>query len=61
MRLENYKPWDTSVDASGKAALKPFEGDEDLINKSIRCFERLRPYYVVSKYYEVNEAFGFGI
>ena len=45
MRLENYKPWDTSVDASGKAPLKPFEGGEDLINKSIRCFERLRPYY----------------
>ena len=45
MGLENYKPWDTSVDASGKAPLKPFEGGEDLINKSIRCFERLRPYY----------------
>ena len=45
MGLENYKPWDTSVDASGKDPLKPFEGGEDLINKSIRCFERLRPYY----------------
>lgn len=45
MGLGNYKPWDTSVDASGKAPLKPFEGGEDLINKSIRCFERLRPYY----------------
>lgn len=45
MGLENYKPWDTSVDAIGKAPLKPFEGSEDLINKSIRCFERLRPYY----------------
>jgi len=45
MGLENYKPWDTSVDASGKAPLKPFEDGEDLINKSIRCFERIRPYY----------------
>lgn len=45
MGLGNYKPWDTSVDASGKAPLKPFEGGEDLINKSIRCFERIRPYY----------------
>ena len=33
------------VDASGKAPLKPFEGGEDLINKSIRCFERLRPHW----------------
>jgi oligoendopeptidase F len=49
MGLENYKPWDTSVDASGKDPLKPFEGGQDLINKSIRCFERLRPYYGESK------------
>ncbi|MDB3926883.1 M3 family oligoendopeptidase [Flavobacteriales bacterium] len=45
MKLEAYKPWDTSVDAEGKAPLKPFEGGEDLIDKSIRCFERLSPYY----------------
>ena len=45
MNLEAYKPWDTSVDAEGKAPLKPFEGGEDLIDKSIRCFERLSPYY----------------
>ena len=45
MGLDDYKPWDTSVDSSGKAPLKPFEGGKDLINKSIRCFERLRPYY----------------
>ena len=45
MGLDNYKPWDTSVDASGKAPLKPFDGGNDLIDKSIRCFERLRPYY----------------
>ena len=45
MKLETYKPWDNSVDAEGKAPLKPFEGGEDLIDKSIRCFERLSPYY----------------
>jgi oligoendopeptidase F len=45
MKLEAYKPWDTSVDAEGNAPLKPFEGGEDLIDKSIRCFERLSPYY----------------
>tara|TARA_Y100000766_G_scaffold285097_1_gene306351 strand:- start:13645 stop:15369 length:1725 start_codon:yes stop_codon:yes gene_type:complete len=45
MGLLDYRPWDTSVDPSGKAPLKPFEDGEDLINKSIRCFERIRPYY----------------
>lgn len=45
MNLTNYKPWDTSVDAEGKLPLKPFTDGEDLIDKSIRCFERLKPYY----------------
>ena len=45
MDLSDYKPWDSSVDASGKSPLKPFEDGQDLIDKSIRCFERLRPYY----------------
>ena len=45
MGLESYKPWDGSVDASGKEPLKPFEGGEELINKSIDCFYRLRPYF----------------
>ena len=45
MGLESYKPWDTSVDASGKDPLKPFDGGEQLIDKSIKCFDRLRPYY----------------
>ena len=45
MNLEEYKPWDTSVDSLGKTPLKPFEDGKDLIEKSIKCFENLRPYY----------------
>lgn len=45
MGLESYKPWDGSVDASGKDPLKPFDGGEELIDKSIKCFHRLRPYF----------------
>ena len=45
MNLEDYKPWDTSVDSLGKTPLKPFEDGKDLIEKSIKCFENLRPYY----------------
>jgi oligoendopeptidase F len=45
MNLESYKPWDTGVDADGNAPLKPFEGGEQLIDKSIKSFKRLRPYY----------------
>jgi oligoendopeptidase F len=45
MNLESYKPWDTGVDADGNAPLKPFDGGGELIDKSIKSFERLRPYY----------------
>ncbi|MDA9345168.1 M3 family oligoendopeptidase [Flavobacteriales bacterium] len=43
--LENYKAWDTLVDANGKESLKPFEGGDILTDKSIECFNRLRPYF----------------
>lgn len=42
--LESLKPWDTEVDTSGKAALKPFNNGEELINKSIECFNGLSPF-----------------
>jgi oligoendopeptidase F len=41
--LETLKPWDTDVDTSGKPALKPFENGEQLIGKSIRCFNNISP------------------
>ena len=42
--LESLKPWDTEVDTSGKAALKPFNNGEELIDKSIKCFNKLSPF-----------------
>ncbi len=44
MQLDSLQPYDTEVDISGKPALKPFENGEELINKTIACFERLHPY-----------------
>jgi len=43
--VTELKPWDTSVDPTGKEPLKPFDGGEELINKSINCFNRIRPYF----------------
>ena len=45
MGLESYKPWDTLVDDSGKEPLKPFKEGGELIDKTIKCFHRLRPYF----------------
>lgn len=42
--LKDLKPWDMDVDTSGKAALKPFNNGEELIDKSIKCFQGLSPY-----------------
>lgn len=39
--LEVLKPWDMEVSVSGKPALKPFSNGEELIDKSIACFNAI--------------------
>ena len=43
LKLESLQPWDTEVDISGKAALKPFNNGQELIEKTIQCFNGLNP------------------
>ena len=43
--LEVLKPWDMSVDPNGNEPLKPFDGGEELLDKCIECFDKIRPYY----------------
>jgi len=42
--LDALKPWDMDVDITGKPALKPFANGDDLVNKSIQCFNNISPY-----------------
>lgn len=42
---QSYKPWDTSVNVDGLNPLKPFENGEDLINSTIKCFNKLKPFF----------------
>lgn len=44
LQLTALRPWDHKVDVEGRAPLKPFEGGEDLLDKTIRCFTRLDPF-----------------
>ncbi|RVT99889.1 M3 family oligoendopeptidase [Mucilaginibacter limnophilus] len=44
LSLEVLKPWDTDVDITGKAPLKPFKNGDDLIEKSIQCFSNINRY-----------------
>ncbi|GGH18868.1 M3 family oligoendopeptidase [Pedobacter zeae] len=39
--LKVLKPWDMEVSISGKPALKPFNNGEELIDKSIACFNAI--------------------
>ena len=39
------RPWDMSVDTSGKPPLKPFSDTKDFVEKTIRCFTEIRPQY----------------
>jgi oligoendopeptidase F len=41
--LEALKPWDMDVNTSGKPALKPFSNGQELIDKTIECFNRIDP------------------
>lgn len=43
--LEALKPYDLAVDSKGNSPLKPFEKAEDLISKTIGCFNNLDPYF----------------
>lgn len=43
LNLEQLKPWDLEVDVSGKPALKPFENGQELIDKTITCFNKIDP------------------
>ncbi len=43
--VDKLKPWDLSVDPSGLEPLNPFEGQQELIDKSISTFEKIDEYF----------------
>jgi oligoendopeptidase F len=43
--FEKLFPWDSEVDTEKKPALKPFETSNELIDKTIECFKRIRKNY----------------
>jgi len=45
LELADYRPWDTSVDEEGLAPLKPFANAQELIDRTIECFNKLDPFF----------------
>ena len=43
--LDSLRPWDIDASPEGVKALHPFNGSDELINKSIECFSKLRPFF----------------
>lgn len=41
--LDALRPWDMDVNTSGKPMLKPFANGEELVDKSIACFDAIDP------------------
>lgn len=45
LKLDDYRPWDTSVDEDALPPLKPFSTAQELIDKTIACFNRLDTFF----------------
>jgi oligoendopeptidase F len=43
--LDTLRPWDVDAEPEGTAALRPFKTGEELLQKSIECFTKLRPFF----------------
>lgn len=44
LELEHLRPWDLAVNYSDKEPLKPFSTGDELLEKTIECFERIDTY-----------------
>lgn len=45
LKLNELRPWDVEAEPEGTLPLTPFTTSDELINKSIACFTKLRPFF----------------
>ncbi len=45
LALETLRPWDLDAEPAGTKPLRPFKTGEELLEKSIECFTKLRPFF----------------
>lgn len=43
--LDNLRPWDVEAEPAGIEPLRPFTNGEDLLTKTIACFDQLNPFF----------------
>jgi oligoendopeptidase F len=45
LKVEDLRPWDVEAEPEGTKPLAPFETGSELLEKTIECFTRLRPFF----------------
>lgn len=45
LKLDTLRPWDTEAQPEGQEPLRPFNTGAELLDKTIRCFEKLNPFF----------------
>lgn len=45
LQLETLRPWDLQAEPAGTRPLAPFETGKELLEKTIECFSRIRPFF----------------
>ena len=43
--VDTLRPWDLEAEPAGTAPLRPFKTGEELLQKSIECFDKIRPFF----------------
>jgi oligoendopeptidase F len=43
--LDTLRPWDLEAEPQGTEPLRPFKTSDELLRKSIECFEKIRPFF----------------
>ena len=45
LKLDTLRPWDIEAEPEGVQPLRPFKTGEELIEKTVKCFNQLRPFF----------------
>lgn len=56
LNLDALRPWDMDVDPDGLKGLQPFDNEQQLIDRTVECFTRIRPSY--GEYLRTMQAMG---
>jgi oligoendopeptidase F len=43
--VDTLRPWDLEAEPVGTAPLRPFKTSDELLQKSVECFEKIRPFF----------------